>query len=212
MCLSEQPSNWAASGGPVPTDVRLRGLPVDVSRGPHSHDEDQQGPRPRSARQPGQSHGRGRSFRRRRIVGAGHRALRREHRRRRGLRAARRRRQPLRRTGRHSGSGQRARQMLGPALTGIDPADQAAVDGALLALDASPRKTALGGNSLLAVIAGRGPLPPRRPDACPCIDTCTPSSAQVDAAARVTGHARADGQYDLRRPARRAATSTSRIS
>ena len=50
------------------------------------------------------------------------------------------------------------REVLGPALTGIDPADQAAVDGALLALDASPRKTALGGNCLVGGIAGRGPL------------------------------------------------------
>lgn len=43
------------------------------------------------------------------------------------------------------------RDTLGPALIGADPADQAAIDGKLLALDSTPQKSFLGGNSLLAV-------------------------------------------------------------
>ncbi len=40
---------------------------------------------------------------------------------------------------------------LAPAIIGLDATDQAAVDARLLALDPSPQKTTLGGNSLLAV-------------------------------------------------------------
>lgn len=43
------------------------------------------------------------------------------------------------------------RDVLGPAVRGLDPTDQAAVDERLLACDPSPRKTQLGGNALLAV-------------------------------------------------------------
>lgn len=43
------------------------------------------------------------------------------------------------------------RRILGPAVIGLDPSDQAAVDGRLLQLDSSPQKSALGGNAILAV-------------------------------------------------------------
>jgi enolase len=43
------------------------------------------------------------------------------------------------------------RDVIAPALVGMDPEDQAGVDRALLGLDDSPRKTKLGGNALLAV-------------------------------------------------------------
>jgi enolase len=40
---------------------------------------------------------------------------------------------------------------IAPALAGADAADQEAVDGVLLALDSTPRKTRLGGNATIAV-------------------------------------------------------------
>jgi enolase len=43
------------------------------------------------------------------------------------------------------------REIIGPALMGVDAADQAALDRRLLELDDSPQKTKLGGNALLAV-------------------------------------------------------------
>ncbi|HEV3136395.1 MAG TPA: phosphopyruvate hydratase [Pirellulales bacterium] len=43
------------------------------------------------------------------------------------------------------------RDTIGPAVLGLDPADQAALDAQLLELDDSPQKTRLGGNALLAV-------------------------------------------------------------
>ncbi len=43
------------------------------------------------------------------------------------------------------------REVIAPALAGCDPTDQLAVDRKLLELDASPRKTKLGGNAVLAV-------------------------------------------------------------
>lgn len=43
------------------------------------------------------------------------------------------------------------REVLGPAVYDLDPADQAAIDGRLLELDDTPQKTRLGGNALLGV-------------------------------------------------------------
>jgi enolase len=43
------------------------------------------------------------------------------------------------------------RDVLGPAVYGLDPADQAALDARLLELDDTPQKTRLGGNALLGV-------------------------------------------------------------
>ena len=40
---------------------------------------------------------------------------------------------------------------IAAALTGLDAADQAAIDGALIALDGTPQKSRLGGNALVAV-------------------------------------------------------------
>lgn len=42
-------------------------------------------------------------------------------------------------------------QSIAPAVAGLDPADQTALDTRLLELDPTPQKTALGGNALLAV-------------------------------------------------------------
>lgn len=42
-------------------------------------------------------------------------------------------------------------EILGPALTDYDPADQAAVDELLCGLDGTPQKTKLGGNAILGV-------------------------------------------------------------
>ncbi len=43
------------------------------------------------------------------------------------------------------------RRVIGPALAGLDPADQQRLDARLIELDGSPNKSRLGGNSLLAV-------------------------------------------------------------
>jgi enolase len=43
------------------------------------------------------------------------------------------------------------REALGPAVCGLDPADQTTVDARLLELDDTPQETRLGGNSLLGV-------------------------------------------------------------
>ncbi|HVC93328.1 MAG TPA: phosphopyruvate hydratase [Pirellulales bacterium] len=43
------------------------------------------------------------------------------------------------------------RKILGPAVIGMDPADQFAIDARLIALDGTPNKSKLGGNALLGV-------------------------------------------------------------
>lgn len=43
------------------------------------------------------------------------------------------------------------RQTIAPAVIGLDPSDQSALDARLLELDPTPQKTSLGGNALLAV-------------------------------------------------------------
>src|SRR6266850_2233585 len=43
------------------------------------------------------------------------------------------------------------RDVIAPTLIGMDASDQAAVDGALLALDGTPTKSHLGANAILAV-------------------------------------------------------------
>jgi len=42
-------------------------------------------------------------------------------------------------------------ERIAPALAGMDAADQAAIDRALIALDGTPQKTSLGGNAIVAV-------------------------------------------------------------
>ncbi len=42
-------------------------------------------------------------------------------------------------------------QQIAPAIIGLDPAEQAAIDGRLLELDGTPGKTLLGANALLSV-------------------------------------------------------------
>ena len=46
------------------------------------------------------------------------------------------------------------RTEIAPAVTGLDPFDQAAIDAKLVALDGSPNKARLGGNALTAVSLG----------------------------------------------------------
>src|SRR5271168_2501858 len=46
------------------------------------------------------------------------------------------------------------RTEIAPALTGLDPCDQAAIDARLVALDGTPNKARLGGNALTAVSLG----------------------------------------------------------
>ena len=106
-------------------------------------------PDPRFARQ---SHGRGRRLARRRRVRPRGGAERRLDRRARGARAARRRPGRARRQGRaHAPSATCDEPHRAGASRGMDALDQRGLDGALLDLDGTPDKSALGANAILGV-------------------------------------------------------------
>ena len=83
-------------------------------------------------------------------TGRGDRPLRRLDRRPRGGRAPRRRRR-VGRQGRHAGGRERERRRCARRSLGLDAADQAALDAALIDADGTPNKGRLGANAILGV-------------------------------------------------------------
>lgn len=92
-------------------------------------------------------------------------------------------------------------QKLGPAVMGMDAVDQQAIDAILLQQDATPQKSAAGGNALLGVslATARG----CRVAASPVVSSHQPSGPvflfEHRSRAPATGNAAAHDQHDFRR-------------
>ena len=97
---------------------------------------------------------------------------------------------------------------IAPALAGMDLDDQAGLDARLIALDGTPDKGRLGANALLGASLAAAHAAAAAAGARSCTSTCTGSGASgsaPDRRRRRADPADADGQHDLRRPARRSA-------
>ncbi len=95
----------------------------------------------------------------------------------------------------------------------MDLEDQAALDAALIALDGTPNKSRLGANAMLGVslAVAHAAAAARGEELYVHLNRLWRQRLDPGESGDA-GAADADGQHDLRRPARRRATSTSRTS